>query len=61
MKIFPWLIISKLKVGIGWTIVATLIPAIPILGLLLLVTNWLWPGELRISPDTDTDTNPRHL
>jgi hypothetical protein len=59
MKIFPWLIISKLKVAIGWTIVATLIPAIPILGLLLLATNWLWPGEFRIS--TDTDTDPRHL
>ena len=57
MKNFRWLIISKLKVAIGWTIVATLIPAIPILGLLLLITNWLWPGEPHISPDT----YPRHL
>jgi hypothetical protein len=59
MKNFRWQMISKLKVGIGWTIVATLIPTIPILGPLLLVTNRLWPAELRISPDTDT--NPRHL
>jgi hypothetical protein len=57
MKNFRWQMISKLKVAIGWTIVATLIPAIPILVPLLLVTDWLWPGEPRIS----TDTYPRHL
>jgi hypothetical protein len=52
MKTFRWLMINKLKVAIGWTIVATLIPAIAILGLLLLVADWVWPGEPRISPDT---------
>jgi hypothetical protein len=57
MKTFCWLMIGKLKVSIGWTIVMTLIPGFAILGLLLLVTDWLWPREPRIYPDT----YPKHL